>query len=124
MFLRHVRFPVTHLGMSTGEGIRTLKTLFLRQRRMPFRHSCITVSLVRLELTVDLSPARVLSPPHMPILLQRQSSTSGEIRTLIAPVLSRAPLPIGIRKHLVGRAGFEPATFSARVTDLQSVGFT
>ena len=41
MVLKHARLPNSHLGRSTGEGIRTLKTLCLRQGRIPFRHSCM-----------------------------------------------------------------------------------
>ena len=55
------------------------------------------VPLVRVELTMDLSPARVLSPPHIPVLLQRHINTPGEIRTLTEPGLNRVPLPVGIR---------------------------
>ena len=83
---------------------------------------------MRVELTMDLSPARVLSPPHIPVLLQRHISTPGEIRTLTEPGLNRCPLPVGIREQLryarVSRArdgSGRTRTFGvSRVTDLQS----
>ena len=68
------------------------------------------VPLVRFELTMDLSPARVLSPPHIPFCY-RGKSTPGEIRTHTEPGLSRRPLPVGIREHIVGREGLEPSVF-------------
>ena len=37
------------------------------------------VPLVRIELTMDLSPARVLSPPHIPVLLQRHEYSRREL---------------------------------------------
>ena len=60
---------------------------------------------------MDLSPARVLSPPHIPVLLQRLISTPGEIRTLTEPGLNRIPLPVGIRELKVGRVGVAPTVF-------------
>ena len=66
---------------------------------------------MRVELTVDLSPARVLNPPHIPVLLQRHISTPGEIRTLTEPGLNRSPLPVGIREQKVGRVGVAPTVF-------------
>ena len=77
---------------------------------------------------MDLSPARVLNPPHIPVLLQRYISTPGEIRTLTELGLNRCPLPVGIREQLryarVSRArdgSGRTRTFGvSRVTDLQS----
>ena len=70
------------------------------------------IPLVRIELTMDLSPARVLNPPHIPVLLQRHIlNTPGEIRTLTEPGLNRRPLPVGIRERKVGREGLEPSVF-------------
>ena len=70
------------------------------------------VPLVRIELTMDLSPARVLNPPHIPVLLQRLKNTPGEIRTLTEPGLNRIPLPVGIRELIImGREGLEPSVF-------------
>ena len=68
------------------------------------------VPLVRFELTVDLSPARVLSPAHIPFCY-RGMSTPGEIRTHTAPGLNRLPLPVGIRELKVGRVGVAPTMF-------------
>ena len=94
----HVYQKFRHPGINTGEGSRTLKTLCLKQRRIPVPSLLHKVPLVRIELTMDLSPARVLSPAHIPVLLQRHVSTPGEIRTLTEPGLNRRPLPVGIRE--------------------------
>ena len=60
------------------------------------------VPLVRFELTLDLSPARVLSPAHIPFCY-RGINTPGEIRTHTGPGLNRRPLPIGIREQSYGK---------------------
>ena len=68
------------------------------------------VPLVRFELTLDLSPARVLSPAHIPFCY-RGINTPGEIRTHTGPGLNQHPLPIGIREQKVGRVGVAPTVF-------------
>ena len=68
------------------------------------------VPLVRFELTLDLSPARVLSLAHIPFCY-RGINTPGEIRTHTGPGLNRRPLPIGIREQKVGRVGVAPTVF-------------
>ena len=73
---------------------------------------------MRIELTVDLSPARVLSPSHIPVLLQRYLGTPGEIRTLTEPVLSRIPLPVGVREQ--SGQGWSCTNGVSNVPDLQS----
>ena len=56
--------------ISTGEGIRTLKTTLLRRVRIPFRHSCLEY----LRRGSNPQKTRILSPAHIPILLQRHMS--------------------------------------------------
>ena len=86
------------------------------------------VPLVRFELTLDLSPARVLSPAHIPFCY-RGINTPGEIRTHTGPGLNRRPLPIGIREQSYGKpralnvrnGSGRTRTFGVSyVTDLQS----
>ena len=94
------------------------------------------MSLAGLEPAV-VFPARVLSPAHIPILLQRhilfdfpvieagvriyRTNASEGSRTLTEPGLSRLPLPVGIREQkivvkireqkTVCREGLEPSVF-------------
>ena len=85
------------------------------------------MSLAGLEPAVVFQ-ARVLSPAHIPILLQRRilfstsqpqdetadipHSASGGIRTLTEPGLSRLPLPVGIREQGSEHAKRPPARSS------------
>ena len=76
---------------------------------------------------MDLSPARVLSPPHIPVLLQRHISTPGEIRTLTEPGLNRRPLPVGIREHSKVRARYSRTRWAGKDSNLRCFlcnGFT
>ena len=90
------------------------------------------MSLAGLEPAV-VFPARVLSPAHIPILLQRhilfdfpvieagvriyRTNASEGSRTLTEPGLSRLPLPVGIREQNSGQG--RTRTFGvSHVTDL------
>ena len=61
-------------GCSTGAGNRTPKTLCLKQIRI-CSVTPAKMPPMRFELTMDLGPARVLSPAHIPLLLQRHNSS-------------------------------------------------
>ena len=117
MSLSHVRLPISHLGIkyrrrelnhgylldlwSRSIADKPLNSVF----EADTYSSSVTpaqVPLVRFELTLDLSPARVLSPAHIPFCY-RGINTPGEIRTHTGPSLSRRPLPIGIREQSYGK---------------------
>ena len=143
MSLSHVRLPISHLGIkyrrrdlnqgyllalwSRSIADKPLNSVF----EADMYSSSITpaqVPLVRFELTLDLSPARVLSPAHIPFCY-RGINTPGEIRTHTGPGLSRSPLPIGIREQSYGKpralnvrnGSGRTRTFGVSyVTDLQS----
>ena len=125
MSLSHVRLPISHLGVkyrrrelnqgylldlwSRSIADKPLNSVF----EADMYSSSITpaqVPLVRFELTLDLSPARVLSPAHIPFCY-RGINTPGEIRTHTGPGLNQNPLPIGIREQKVGRVGVAPTVF-------------
>ena len=84
------------------------------------------MSLAGLEPAV-VFPARVLSPAHIPILLQRhilfdfpvieagvriyRTNASEGSRTLTEPGLSRFLFQLGYGSKTVGREGLEPSVF-------------
>ena len=64
--LSHARFPVSHLGMKYRRRESNPQNSVFESDTYSSSVTPAKVPLVRFELTVDLSPARVLSPAHIP----------------------------------------------------------
>ena len=75
--LSHARFPVSHLGMKYRRRESNPQNSVFESDTYSSSVTPTKVPLVRFELTVDLSPARVLSPAHIPFCYRGMSKWAG-----------------------------------------------
>ena len=90
-----------------GSNPHTFRYRGLSSARLPFTPPMQRVPSVRFELTMDLSPARVLSPPHVPFCYKGIALTAGLEPARRSPGYSRfsGPQPCQLGLHEQSASG-------------------